>query len=121
MPQLVPIAATAALKCCSPVCCSAVSSCSGGRLTTTDVLADMVVRVLCNNDECHYASSGGGGGVMHRACFDAWEQTVLQYVARTASGRARSWTDRQRHQNLWTKKGYDLAYKVNCNSSSSSC
>ena len=27
-------------------------------------------------------------------------------------GRARSWSDKQRMQNLWTKKGYDLAYKA---------
>ena len=29
-----------------------------------------------------------------------------------SSGRARSWNDKQRAQNLWTKKGYDLAYRA---------
>ncbi|ERL93139.1 hypothetical protein D910_10438, partial [Dendroctonus ponderosae] len=56
---------------------------------------------------------------MHRECFDQWEQAVLSYLK--TCGRARSWSERQRHQNLWTKKGYDLAYKAcGCNSGSSS-
>jgi len=50
------------------------------------------------------------GQYMHRECFDAWEQTVLTYLK--SCGRARSWSERQRHQNLWTKKGYDLAFKA---------
>lgn len=39
-----------------------------------------------------------------------WEDHVLQYLR--SCGRARSWNDKQRAQNLWTKKGYDLAYKA---------
>jgi len=35
---------------------------------------------------------------------------VLTYLK--TCGRARSWSERQRHQNLWTKKGYDLAFKA---------
>lgn len=63
-----------------------------------------VVKVTCNNDHC------SAGRFMHRECFDAWEQTVLTYLK--SCGRARSWSERQRHQNLWTKKGYDLAFKA---------
>lgn len=62
------------------------------------------VRVTCNNDHCT------AGRYMHRECFDNWEQTVLTYLK--SCGRARSWSERQRHQNLWTKKGYDLAFKA---------
>ncbi|ENN81325.1 hypothetical protein YQE_02270, partial [Dendroctonus ponderosae] len=62
------------------------------------------VRVTCNNELCTI------GRYMHRECFDQWEQAVLSYLK--TCGRARSWSERQRHQNLWTKKGYDLAYKA---------
>lgn len=62
------------------------------------------VRVTCNNEGCT------SGRYMHRECFDQWEQSVLAYLK--TCGRARSWSERQRHQNLWTKKGYDLAYKA---------
>lgn len=47
---------------------------------------------------------------MHKRCFDNWEQNVLNFL-RTC-GRARSWSEKQRMQNLWTKKGYDLAFRV---------
>ncbi|XP_063237706.1 headcase protein [Bacillus rossius redtenbacheri] len=47
---------------------------------------------------------------MHRECFEQWEAGVLTYLK--SCGRARSWSERQRHQNLWTKKGYDLAFKA---------
>jgi len=41
-------------------------------------------------------------------------QVLLHFIWRTVyvSGRARSWSEKQRRQNLWTKKGYDLAYKA---------
>lgn len=42
--------------------------------------------------------------------FIEWEEHVLIYLR--SCGRARSWSDKQRMQNLWTKKGYDLAYKA---------
>lgn len=47
---------------------------------------------------------------MHKECFDIWEQTVLTYLK--SCGRARSWSEKQRLQNLWTKRGYDLAFKA---------
>ncbi|KAL1459520.1 hypothetical protein WDU94_011492 [Cyamophila willieti] len=62
------------------------------------------VKLTCNNDNCT------AGNFMHKECFEQWEQSVLTYLKNC--GRARSWSDRQRQQNLWTKKGYDLAYKA---------
>lgn len=61
------------------------------------------VRVSCNNEACSLQ-------FMHRECFDQWEEGLLNYL-RTC-GRARSWSEKQRVQNLWTKRGYDLVYKV---------
>lgn len=72
-------------------------------LISLDDLRD-TVRVTCNNEHCT------AGRYMHRECFEAWEQSVLTYLK--SCGRARSWSERQRHQNLWTKKGYDLAFKA---------
>jgi len=63
-----------------------------------------VVKVACNNEHCTVS------GLMHRPCFESWETAVLNYLR--SCGRARSWSERQRQQNLWTKKGYDLAFKV---------
>ena len=62
------------------------------------------IKVICNNDQCKE------GKYMHRSCFESWEETVLTFLR--SSGRARSWSEKQRLQNLWTKKGYDLAYKA---------
>lgn len=64
------------------------------------------VRVLCNNENCNV------GQYMHRECFEQWEASVLQQLK--ASGRARNWSERQRQQQLWSKKVYDLINK-NCN------
>lgn len=62
------------------------------------------MRVICSNEQCT------AGQYMHRECFESWEDGVLSYLKST--GRARSWSDRQRQQNLWTKKGYDLVFKA---------
>ncbi|CAI9729204.1 Hypothetical predicted protein [Octopus vulgaris] len=62
------------------------------------------VRVVCNNENCTV------GQWMHKFCFETWEQGVLAYLR--SCGRARSWSEKQRLQNLWTKKGYDLAFKA---------
>lgn len=69
-------------------------------------LADPVdaVKVVCNNERCRE------GQWMHADCFEGWEEHILAYLR--SCGRARSWSEKQRHQNLWTKKGYDLAFKV---------
>lgn len=62
------------------------------------------VRIICTNDNCN------AGQYMHRECFEQWEESVLSYLK--TIGRARSWSEKQRQQNLWNKKGYDLVYKV---------
>ena len=56
------------------------------------------VRVICNNELCTQ------GNYMHKDCFEGWESTVLTYLK--SCGRARSWSEKQRLQNLWTKKGW---------------
>ncbi|OQR68902.1 headcase protein-like [Tropilaelaps mercedesae] len=81
--------------CCVPTGCKAPL---GG-----DDLSN-AVRVLCNNQECR------AGEFMHRECFDRWQESVLAYLS--SCGRARSWSEKQRLQNLWSKKGYDLAFKA---------
>jgi hypothetical protein len=86
-------------RCCVP----SIECLRNMALIPLDDLRD-TVRVTCNNEQCN------AGRHMHRECFDAWEQTVLTYLK--SCGRARSWSEKQRHQNLWTKKGYDLAYKA---------
>lgn len=87
-------------RCCYPNGeCLKLDAC----LIALDDLSD-AVRVLCNNENCNM------GQYMHRECFEVWEQAVL--VTLKTMGRARSWSERQRTQNLWTKKGYDLVYKA---------
>lgn len=90
-------------RCCVPTGdCFKLSTLDFG-LISLDDLRDCV-RVICNNENCT------SGQYMHRECFDAWEEGVLTYLK--TIGRARSWSDRQRQQNLWTKKGYDLVFKA---------
>lgn len=72
-------------------------------LISNDQLHD-AVKVVCTNENCT------AGQYMHAECFEQWEQSVLNYLK--SIGRARSWSEKQRQQNLWTKKGYDLVYKV---------
>lgn len=84
-------------KCCVP------SGCHEDLIIRMEDLNDCV-KVICNNEQCNQ------GRYMHKTCFDSWEETVLTYLRST--GRARSWSEKQRLQNLWTKKGYDLAYKA---------
>ncbi|XP_055377375.1 headcase protein-like isoform X1 [Condylostylus longicornis] len=91
------------LRCCVPTgdCFKADSNDFG--IIGVDDLSECI-RVICNNENCT------AGQYMHRECFESWEQTVLNTLK--SIGRARSWSDRQRQQNLWTKKGYDLVYKA---------
>lgn len=98
-PELVENPTTRMTQCCVPS-----GECLRGFVPISlDDLRE-TVKVTCNNDHCT------AGRYMHRECFEAWEQTVLTYLK--SCGRARSWSERQRHQNLWTKKGYDLAFKA---------
>ena len=64
------------------------------------------VRVTCTNPECSQS------GYMHQKCFNVWEENVLNFMK--CRGRSRSWNDSQRRANVWTGKGYSLAYKA-CN------
>ncbi len=93
------------VECCTPAGCLSVAAGEGSEIVVVggeDVAG--VVKVLCNNEQCNIS------GLMHRQCFDQWESSILHYLR--SCGRARSWSERQRCQNLWTKKGYDLAFKV---------
>lgn len=83
--------------CCVPSGCT-----EGDSVNVLD--PDDAQKVVCNNPGCIY------GSFMHKSCFEVWEEEVLTYLR--SSGRARSWSEKQRKQNLWTKKGYDLAWKA---------
>ena len=37
---------------------------------------------------------------------------IAYFNSASFSGRARSWSEKQRRQNLWTKKGYDLIFRA---------
>lgn len=91
-------AAGASLHCCTP------GECFRGDTPVRAWSLQDSVKVVCSNDNCT------AGQFMHRECFEVWEQTLLTYLK--TCGRARSWSERQRHQNLWTKKGYDLVHKA---------
>jgi len=86
-------------KCCLPTGCPMYHE----RLILCSEPGD-AVRVVCNNEACTE------GQWMHAECFANWEENVLNYLR--SCGRARSWSEKQRLQNLWTKKGYDLAFKA---------
>lgn len=90
-------------RCCVPTGDCLKNNTHDFGLISTDQLYD-AVRVICTSESCSV------GQYMHAECFEQWEQSVLSYLK--SIGRARSWTDKQRQQNLWTKKGYDLVYKV---------
>lgn len=85
-------------KCCFPGPCPVKEE-----LIDTENVGD-AIRVVCNNEACVE------GNWMHKSCFDSFEEGVLAYLR--SCGRARSWSEKQRLQNLWTKKGYDLAFKA---------
>ncbi len=89
----------------SPASCCLPTGCP--RLKEEPIFANDpgdAVKVFCNNEACDQAQW------MHAICFGEWEQHVLAYLR--SCGRARSWSEKQRLQNLWTKKGYDLAFKA---------
>ena len=62
------------------------------------------VRVACTNGRCPLSP------FMHLACFTSFEEAVLVHLRN--QGRARGWSERQRSQNLWSKRGYDLVFKA---------
>ncbi|XP_029903284.1 headcase protein homolog [Myripristis murdjan] len=85
----------------SEVPCATPLVCSLGR--AIDLEKDDYQRVLCNSELCPY------GNWMHLQCFYEWESSIL--VQFNCIGRARSWNEKQCRQNMWTKKGYDLAFR----------
>lgn len=84
------------LLCCNP------RGCALGPIdqTTPDT---SVIRVACNYDKCPYSS------LMHLECFEVFEEQVLSCLR--GMSRAKNWSEKQRRQNVWTKKGYDLIFK----------
>lgn len=85
-------------QCCSPKC--------GVMLTESDPLSPdgELIKMICSNEKCPL------NPFMHGACFLAFEEQMLSFLR--GMSRARSWSEKQRKQNLWTKKGYDLIFKV---------
>ncbi|KAM8832113.1 LOW QUALITY PROTEIN: headcase protein homolog [Spinachia spinachia] len=82
-------------QCATPLCCTLARP--------IDLEKDDYQRVVCNNELCPY------GNWMHLQCFYEWESSIL--VQFNCIGRARSWNEKQCRQNMWTKKGYDLAFR----------
>ncbi|XP_069578432.1 headcase protein homolog [Brachyistius frenatus] len=85
----------------SEVQCATPLGCSLARPINLE--KDDYQRVLCNNELCPH------GNWMHLQCFYEWESSIL--VQFNCIGRARSWNEKQCRQNMWTKKGYDLAFR----------
>uniref|UniRef100_A0A3B4EWD1 Hdc homolog, cell cycle regulator n=1 Tax=Pundamilia nyererei TaxID=303518 RepID=A0A3B4EWD1_9CICH len=81
--------------------CATPLGCSLSR--AIDLEKDDCQRVVCNSELCPY------GNWMHLQCFFEWESSIL--VQFNCIGRARSWNEKQCRQNMWTKKGYDLAFR----------
>ncbi|XP_043551273.1 headcase protein homolog isoform X2 [Chiloscyllium plagiosum] len=81
--------------------CASPLVCSFGR--PVELEKDDYQRVVCNNEHCPF------GNWMHLQCFYEWESSIL--VQFNCIGRARSWNEKQCRQNMWTKKGYDLAFR----------
>ena len=73
-------------------------------ITRDDLVTSEAVKIICSNDNCPKSP------YLHSACFTAFEENILVYLK--TQGRARGWSDKQRTQNLWTKRGYDLVYKA---------
>uniref|UniRef100_A0A182T3H7 Headcase N-terminal domain-containing protein n=1 Tax=Anopheles maculatus TaxID=74869 RepID=A0A182T3H7_9DIPT len=88
------------VRCCMPIgeCVKPKGSNLFSELGAMINLEDLreCVRVQCSNESCT------AGQYMHRECYERWEDEVLGYLKST--GRARSWSDKQRQQYLWTKK-----------------
>lgn len=84
-------------QCCSPKCCV---------LSEMDPVSpdSELIKMICSNDKCPVSP------FMHASCFLAFEEQMLSFLR--GMSRARNWSEKQRKQNLWTKKGYDLIFKV---------
>ena len=84
-------------QCCSPKC----SILSESDPTSPD---SELVKMICSYDKCPVSP------FMHATCFMAFEEQLLSCLR--GMSRARNWSEKQRRQNLWTKKGYDLIFKM---------
>uniref|UniRef100_A0A914XDP3 Headcase middle domain-containing protein n=1 Tax=Plectus sambesii TaxID=2011161 RepID=A0A914XDP3_9BILA len=84
-------------RCCCP------RGCVVGELIDVEDPED-AVPLQCSNNDCTVSHW------MHRVCFEGFEHHVL--AALRQSSRTRGWTDKQRIQNLWTKRGYDICYRA---------
>lgn len=84
-------------QCCSPKCSA---------LCELDPISPdaELIKMICSNDKCPI------NPFMHASCFLAFEEQMLSFLR--GMSRARNWSEKQRRQNLWTKKGYDLIFKV---------
>jgi hypothetical protein len=74
------------------------------KITQEDLKATEAAKLVCSNEHCPMSP------FLHAACFTSFEESVL--VCLRSQGRARGWSEKQRVQNLWTKRGYDLVYKA---------
>lgn len=95
-------------NCCSPTGCiyNNGSNAEHILITKDDVKAGLeaVVKFICSNEQCKLSP------YMHTACAQAFEESLLNQLK--GHGRSKGWSDRQKLQNLWTKKGYDLIFKA---------
>ena len=74
------------------------------KITQDDVKNSDAVKIVCSNEQCPTSP------FLHLACFNAFEESILVYLKN--QGRARGWSEKQRAQNLWNKRGYDLIFKA---------
>lgn len=86
-----------------PQCCSP-KGCLQPEVDPASCLESESVKMVCSNEKCPFSP------FMHTECFTAFEEQVLSFLR--GMSRARNWSEKQRKQNLWTKKGYDLVFKI---------
>lgn len=86
-----------------PLCCSPKTCLLGDSVDPASPDVDSV-KMQCTNEKCPFSSW------MHHECFIHFEEQMLSCLR--GMSRARNWSEKQRRQNLWTKKGYDLIYKL---------
>ncbi|CAH1250600.1 HECA [Branchiostoma lanceolatum] len=89
-----------ALVCCTPRGCG-----EGGAVTLGQ---DGLVRMVCTNTKCDQ------GNLMHKGCFEAYEEYVIKRLMKSRGGRIRC-SDAQLRQGLWGKS-WNITSKISvCN------
>lgn len=86
-----------------PLCCCPKLCVVGDSVDPASPDIDSV-KMQCSNEKCPYSP------YMHPECFLNFEEQMLSCLR--GMSRARNWSEKQRRQNLWLKKGYDLIYKL---------